>query len=130
MSIFFWGGGPSTWSGLQEEAKPGFRKSQVAREALCSDLLIVPQALCVGETLFRKGLSWPSLCASQVLDKGTKRAHRWQCLGHPESPIILQRVTTTWSWDKRRSDFSKPRFWGTYALHPGFPWFSLFPWFP
>ena len=37
----------STWSGLQEEAIPGFRKSQVSREVLCSDLLIIPQmGLC------------------------------------------------------------------------------------
>ena len=47
-------------------------KSQVAREALCSDLLMIPQAACAGETLSRKGLSWPSLCDGQVLDKGTK----------------------------------------------------------
>ena len=29
--------------------------------------------------------------------------------------------------------FSKPRFWGTYVLHPGFSWFlsfPCFPWFP
>ena len=44
-----------------------------------SDLLIIPQALCVAETLSRKGLYWPSLCVSQGLDKGTKRAQRWQC---------------------------------------------------
>ena len=24
------------------------------------------------------------------------------------------------------SGFSKPRFWGTYVLHPGFSWFSSF----
>ena len=36
-----------TWSGLQEEARPSFRKSQVSREVLCSDLLIIPQmGLC------------------------------------------------------------------------------------
>ena len=27
------------------------------------------------------------------------------------------------------SGFSKPRFWGTYVLHPGFSWFSSFPCF-
>ena len=68
----------STWSGLQEEARPGFRKSQVSREVLCSDLLIVPQmGLCGRDSV--QGLSWPSLCASQVPDKGTTSAHRWQC---------------------------------------------------
>ena len=37
----------STWSGLQEETRPGFLKSQVSREVLCSDLLIIPQmGLC------------------------------------------------------------------------------------
>ena len=30
----------------------------------------------------------------------------------------------------KKTGFSKPRFWGTYVLHPGFPWFSLFLWFP
>ena len=30
----------------------------------------------------------------------------------------------------RISGFSKPRFWGTYVLHPGFSWFSSFPCFP
>ena len=85
---FFWFA--SIWSGLQEEAKPGFHKSQVTREALCSDLLIIPQAVCVGETLSSKGLSWPLLCACQVLDKGTKRAPRLQCSGQPESPIFVQ----------------------------------------
>ena len=28
------------------------------------------------------------------------------------------------------SGISKPRFWGTYVLHPGFLWFSLFLWSP
>ena len=52
----------STWPGLQEEARAGFRKSQVSREVLCSDLLIILKwfvwaRLCLGsvwaETLFR-----------------------------------------------------------------------------
>ena len=28
------------------------------------------------------------------------------------------------------SGLSKPVVWGTRGLHPGFPWFSSFPWFP
>ena len=43
----FFFGFASTWSGFQEEARLGFCKSQVSREVLCSDLLIVPQTgLC------------------------------------------------------------------------------------
>ena len=58
----------STWSKLQEEAKPGFRKSQVARETACSDLLndIFPQAVCVGETLSKKSLSWICNCRAHT----------------------------------------------------------------
>ena len=47
----------------------------------------------------REGLCWPSLCAGQVPDMDTKRADRWRCSGQPRSPIFLQRVTRTWSWD-------------------------------
>ena len=48
----------STCSGLQDEARPGFSKSQVSREVLCSDLLIFPQnafvwaRLCLGPRVF------------------------------------------------------------------------------
>ena len=77
---------------------------------------IPTQAVCVGETLSRKGISLPSLCASQVLDKGIKRAHRWQYTGQPESPISLRRVTRKWSWDISQKQWNfqwrkiRPRF--------------------
>ena len=29
-----------------------------------------------------------------------------------------------------KSGIPKPVVWGTYGLHPGFPWFSSFSWFP
>ena len=55
-------------------------------------------AVCVDEALSRKGLSWPSLCSSQVLDKGTEKTHRCQCSGQRECPTMLKKVTRTWSW--------------------------------
>ena len=30
----------------------------------------------------------------------------------------------------KQSGISKPVVWGTRGLHPGFPWFSSFSWFP
>ena len=46
----------STWSGLQEDARLGFRESQVSREVLCSDLHnssngFVWARLCLGSFL-------------------------------------------------------------------------------
>ena len=32
--------------------------------------------------------------------------------------------------DSKLSGISRPVVWGTRGLHPGFPWFSSFPWFP
>ena len=89
----------STWPGLQEEAKPGFRESQVTREALCSDLLIVPQAVCVGETLPSKGLSALVCALVKFWTRGPKELTDGNAQDSPKSPLSLQRVIRTWSWD-------------------------------
>ena len=86
--VYFWFA--STWSALQEEAKPGFRKSQLAREALCSDLHNPSSGfawvrLCLGRVFL-----WPSPGASQALDKGTKRATNGNAQDSQSLPLFCR----------------------------------------
>ena len=77
-----------TWSGLQEEAL---------------------KRVCVGETLCRKGVSWPRQCARQVPDKGIKISSQMTMLRTAEVSILLQKVTRTWSWDISQKQWSFPQ---------------------
>ena len=69
----------------------------------------------------RQGL-W-ELSTLRLLDKNVTGTFEKSTVSRPHHPKKRGRF----------SGFSKPRFWGTCALHPGFSWFPSFPcflWFP
>ena len=50
------------------------------------------------------GIVFPGpVCASQVPERGTKRAHRWQCSGQPESPNKIRPKIRPFEWDAATS---------------------------